>query len=129
MFREQPQAFLALPGDGGSGLRAAIEATLDRYQVKSVAAAEYRSSSVLTLVRDSDLIIADITGGNPDVMIEVGMALGLGKRLLLLAQKGSSEVPVDLAAHQVAVYGHVGSVGKYLDLWLRDAVAERESAS
>jgi hypothetical protein len=128
MFRKQPQAFLALPKDASSGLRASIVETLDRHDVRSVPAEEGPAPSV-TLLRDSDLVIADITGGNPNVMVEVGMALGLGKQILLLAQRRSSDVPVDLAAHQVAVYEDVASVRRYLDLWLRDAVAERESAS
>ena len=103
MFRKQPQAFLALPKDASSGLRASIVETLDRHDVRSVPAEEGPAPSV-TLLRDSDLVIADITGGNPNVMVEVGMALGLGKQILLLAQRRSSDVPVDLAAHQVAVY-------------------------
>lgn len=127
MFRKQPQAFLALPRDATSGLRDSIVETLDRHDVKPVVAEEDPEHPTLSL-RDSDLIIADITGGNPNVMVQVGMALGLGKPLLLLSQR-RSDMPVDLAAHQVAVYEDVASVRRYLDLWLRDAVAERESAS
>ena len=128
MFRKQPQAFLALPGNASSGLRASIAETLDRHEVTSVAAEEGPDPSTLARLRDSDLIIADITGANPNVMIEVGMALGLGKPLLLLSQRRASEMPFDLAAHQVAVYEDVASVRRYLDLWLRDAALERESA-
>jgi len=48
----------------------------------------------------------------------------LGKRLLLLSRGRSGDVPIDLLAHQVAVYDDVDSVGKYLDLWLRDAMSD-----
>ncbi|MGH6895927.1 MAG: hypothetical protein ACREJ5_05205 [Geminicoccaceae bacterium] len=102
--------------------------TLDHHEVKAVEA-ESPGPSIFTLLRDSDLVIADITGGNPNVMVEVGMALGLGKPLLLLSQRRSFDVPVDLAAHQVAVYEDVASVRRYLDLWLQDAVSGTESAS
>ncbi len=128
MFRKQPQAFLALPGDASPGLRGSIVETLDHHEVKAVEA-ESPGPSIFTLLRDSDLVIADITGGNPNVMVEVGMALGLGKPLLLLSQRRSFDVPVDLAAHQVAVYEDVASVRRYLDLWLQDAVSGTESAS
>jgi nucleoside 2-deoxyribosyltransferase len=128
MFRKQPQAFLALPGTAPPGLRASIVETLEHHEVKAVEA-EGPGPSIFSLLRDSDLLIADITGASPNVMIEVGMALGLGKPLLLLSQRRASEVPVDLAAHQVAVYEDVASVRRYLDLWLRDAVSEREPAS
>jgi nucleoside 2-deoxyribosyltransferase len=117
-----------LPRDAAPGLQASIRETLDRHEVTSVVA-EGSDPSTLARLRDSDLIIADITGANPNVMVEVGMALGLGKPLLLLSQRRVSEMPVDLAAHQVAVYEDVASVTRYLDLWLRDAVAEREPAS
>jgi hypothetical protein len=127
MFREQPQAFVALPrGADDSQLRMAIEETLDRYHVKSVGAKDdsWTASSIQAVLRDTDLVIADITGANPNVMIEVGMALAMGKRLLLLSRGRSGDLPVDLRAHQVAVYETIDSVRLYLDLWLRDVVSE-----
>jgi nucleoside 2-deoxyribosyltransferase len=129
MFRKQPQAFLALPQHATPGLRQSIEETLLRHGVKLAELTEYPAElSPLTLVRESDLVIADITGANPNVMIEVGMALGLGKSLLLLSRRRSVDEPFALAAHQVAVYEDVTSVSRYLDLWLRDAVSERALA-
>lgn len=135
MFRSQPQAFVALPREAAdSELRRYIEATLERYGVAATvppgATDTSASPAVQEVLRDTDFVIADITGANPNVMIEVGMALGMGKRLLLLSQSRSGDLPVDLAAQQVAVYrpDDVESVMKYLDLWLRDAVSERESA-
>ena len=134
MFREQPQAFVALPRDGdesSSKLRAAIEEALTRHEVTFVGGEHdfLTTSSLQALLRDTDLVIADITGGNPNVMLEVGMALGMGKRLLLLSRGRSGDVPFNLSAQQVAVYEDVGSVRKYLDLWLRDAVSDSELSS
>jgi len=59
----------------------------------------------------------------------VGMAIGMGKRLLLLASTRSSQLPVDLLALQVAVYrpDHLDAVKRYLQLWLRDELSEREA--
>ncbi len=128
MFRQQPQAFVALPrnGDGSyAKLRAAIEDALARHQVKSVGGerAGMTASSLEALLRGTDLVIADITDRNPNVMVEVGMALGMGKRLLLLSRGRSSDLPVDLLTHQIAVYNDVDSVRTYLDLWLRDVMS------
>lgn len=135
MFRSQPQAFIALPREAADArIRRYIEATLARYGVAATVAPgapdTRPSPAVQEVLRDTDFVIADITGADPNVMIEVGMALGMGKRLLLLSQSRSGDLPVDLAAQQVAVYrpDDVESVMKYLDLWLRDAVSERESA-
>jgi hypothetical protein len=62
-------------------------------------------------------------------MIEVGIALGMGKPLLLLSQSRSTDLPIDLRAHQVAVYrpGDMDSVRKFMELSLRDALRERAS--
>ena len=64
-------------------------------------------------------------------MIEVGTALGLAKRLLLLSQSRSKALPSFLGATQVAAYRQddIDSVRKYLALWLRDALLDRESAA
>jgi hypothetical protein len=138
MFRKEPQAFIALPQESvRAGVQHVIEETLAQYGVRSVCVspADVAVGSAFTatlqdLLRDSDFVIADITGANPNVMIEVGVALGMGKGLLLLSQGRSSELPVDLAAHQVAVYkpDDVDSVRKYLELWLRDAVSDWQSS-
>jgi nucleoside 2-deoxyribosyltransferase len=135
MFREEPQAFIALPQDTTDPeLRSVIEETLAHSGVRSVSAPENwntaPSTAIQELLREADFVIANITGANPNVMIEVGMAIGMGKRLLLLSQDRSNDLPFDLRVHQVAIYrpNDVGAVKKYLDLWLRDAVSERESA-
>jgi hypothetical protein len=129
MFREQPQAFVALPRDpGNSELRAAIEDSLARHDVKSVGGESdiLTAASVQAVLRDTDLVIADITSTNPNVMLEVGMALAMSKRVLLLSRGRARDLPIDLSAHQVAVYDDVDSVRRYLDLWLRDVVSERQ---
>lgn len=131
MSRTQPQAFVALPPDAGEPeLRAVIEAALDRHKVRATAvdADQSMAPTVQDLLRESDLLIADVTGTNPNVMFEVGMALGMGKRVVLLSRERSERRPFDLRTQQVAIYSDVTSVGRYLDLWLPDALAEQASA-
>lgn len=135
MFREELQAFVVLPENApNQKLRAAIEEALAQHGVKTRTESQEPNTppavAAQDLLRDSDFVIADITGANPNVMYEVGMAQGLGKRVLLLSSERSSALPFDLAAQQVAVYQpeSVGSVRKYLDLWLRDAISEGTSS-
>jgi nucleoside 2-deoxyribosyltransferase len=45
-------------------------------------------------LRAADVIVADITGGNPNVMIEVGMAAALGKEVVVISQ--SESLPFDI---------------------------------
>ena len=133
MFREQPQAFIALPpGPAEAELRAVIRETLERHEVLPLFADDTSPATSLTiqeLLRTADLVIADLTGAHTNVMVEVGMALGMGKPLVLLSQSRSSDLPIDLRAHQVAVYrpGDMDSVRKFMELSLRDALRERAS--
>jgi DNA-binding IscR family transcriptional regulator len=47
-------------------------------------------------IERSGLIVADMTGLNPNVLYEIGYAHGLGKECVLLTQSRSEEVPFDL---------------------------------
>ena len=133
MFREKPQAFIALPrGPAEPDLRAVISETLDRHDILTLFADDASpatSPSTQELLRNADLVIADITGASTNVMLEVGIALGMGKPLLLLSQSRSTELPIDLRAHQVAVDrpGDMDSVRKFMELSLRDSLRERTS--
>ncbi len=54
-------------------------------------------------ITDSDLIWADLTGGNPNVFYELGIAHGLRKRTILVAQK-RDDIPFDLRGYKNYVY-------------------------
>lgn len=47
-------------------------------------------------IHKAGIIVADITGDNPNVFYEVGYAHGLGKECILVTQTRSEEVPFDL---------------------------------
>jgi hypothetical protein len=49
-------------------------------------------------------VIADITGRNPNVMYELGMAHTLAKPVLILSRR-ADDIPIDLATRRVIVYG------------------------
>jgi nucleoside 2-deoxyribosyltransferase len=82
-------------------------------------------------LRDADVVIADITGKNANVLFEVGLAIGLRKPVLLLSQGSLDDLPSDLRAYQVASYRphELSTVRRYLTLWLRDVLAEKSSSA
>jgi hypothetical protein len=55
-------------------------------------------------ISKADLIVADMTGKNPNVFYEAGYAHALGKRVILLTQK-SEDIPFDLKHYPHIVYG------------------------
>ena len=60
-------------------------------------------TSVYQNITRADLVVADITGGNPDVMYEVGFAHALRKPVILLADRTTTNIPLDLAGHLVII--------------------------
>ena len=54
-------------------------------------------------IRRADLIVADLTGRNPNVFYEVGIAHALNKRVLLMTQS-IDDVPFDLRHRRALIY-------------------------
>lgn len=54
-------------------------------------------------ISKADILIADMTGKNPNVFYEVGYAHGLGKKVILLTQK-TEDIPFDFKHFQHIVY-------------------------
>jgi nucleoside 2-deoxyribosyltransferase len=54
-------------------------------------------------INSSTFVIADVTGRNPNVMYEVGMAHTVGKPVLLMTQT-MDDVPFDLKHRRCVVY-------------------------
>ncbi|MHA1785039.1 MAG: hypothetical protein ACTSVE_07550 [Candidatus Helarchaeota archaeon] len=59
---------------------------------------------IFNQISKADVIVADMTGRNPNVFYEVGYAHSLGKIVLLLTQD-SNDIPFDLKHRQHTVYG------------------------
>lgn len=56
-------------------------------------------------INSAEVIIADVTGRNPNVMYEIGMAHTVGKPVVLMTQS-MDDVPFDLKHHRCIVYAH-----------------------
>lgn len=67
----------------------------------------YSSQSVLAdiwgVIQESEFVIADLTGKNPNVMYELGLCHVLWKRVILMCQN-KDDVPFDLRAWRVIWY-------------------------
>jgi hypothetical protein len=67
----------------------------------------YRPSPILhdiwTFINDSNLIIADITGRNPNVMYELGLAHAVAKPVIIVSNN-IEDVPFDLRAVRILIY-------------------------
>jgi hypothetical protein len=59
---------------------------------------------IFNQISKADIIVADMTGRNPNVFYEVGYAHALGKITLLLTQD-ANDIPFDLKHRQHTVYG------------------------
>lgn len=64
-------------------------------------------------INAADFIIADITGRNPNVLYELGIAHTLAKPVLILS-KEAADIPIDLATRRVILYG------QKTDTWRED---------
>jgi Nucleoside 2-deoxyribosyltransferase len=58
---------------------------------------------VLNQINKADVIVADMTGRNPNVFYEVGYAHALNRVVVLLTQR-ADDIPFDLKHHQHLVY-------------------------
>jgi len=130
VFRDRPQVFLAFSSTdkNSSKLVDVIKNALSKSGVDSVSPEDLSTAGGLgdlidKAVRAADGLVADVTGTTPWVMLEVGLAVGLRKPVLLLTRE-PTKMPSDLRRYQVAVYKpeDLGTVGRYVEFWLRDAV-------
>jgi nucleoside 2-deoxyribosyltransferase len=50
---------------------------------------------IVNLISESEVVVCDVTGRNPDVFYEAGIAHAIGKRVILIT-KNDIDVPFDL---------------------------------
>jgi hypothetical protein len=60
-------------------------------------------------IHAADFVIADITGRNPNVLYELGIAHALAKPVLILSRE-AADIPIDLATRRVILYGQKADV-------------------
>lgn len=72
-------------------------------------------------IERSRLVVADLTGRNPNVFYEVGIAHTLNKEVLLISQS-MSDVPFDLRHRRVLVYDYTPKGCKKLERTIADNI-------
>jgi hypothetical protein len=77
---------------------------------------------IRTAISSADLIVADLTGQNPNVFYEVGIAHTLGKPVLLLSMS-MEDIPFDLRHRRVLPYEYTPMGCKRLVAKLKQHVA------
>lgn len=72
----------------------------------------------------ADFVIADITGRNPNVLYELGIAHTLAKPVLIIS-KNAGDIPIDLSTRRVILYGqNEESWSEDLELKVTQAISE-----
>ncbi|HID20471.1 MAG TPA: hypothetical protein EYP28_06010 [Methanophagales archaeon] len=64
---------------------------------------EDKVQEIVKFIKNSDLIIVDITGGNPNVLWELGFCHALKKNVIILAQSGE-KIPFNIRTRDVLHY-------------------------
>jgi hypothetical protein len=73
-------------------------------------------------IRRSDVVLADLTGMNPNVFYELGLAHALGKDTILIKQIDADAVPFDVRSHKYCEYDLTDLAT--LETWLAQAFRE-----
>lgn len=115
----KPKAFVIMPfGEGfdeiyGLFIAGALaEAGYEVFRADDIRSHQNILKDILSGLSESTLIIADLTGSNPNVYYELGLAHALRKRVILLTQQ-VDELPFDLRSYRVIPYStHFAEVAK-----------------
>ena len=85
-------------------------------------------ADILRDIVESEIIIAEITSGNPNVFYELGHAHAMGKQTILLADRASTKLPFDVRGFRVIFYDNSISgkpeVERQLEEHLRNILAD-----
>jgi nucleoside 2-deoxyribosyltransferase len=134
--RPKPFVFVLMPFDakfsdihkfGIQGAAAEVGAYAERVDEQTFT--EGMLDRIFTQIDKADVVVADMTGRNPNVFYEVGYAHALDKIVLLLTQD-SNDIPFDLKHRQHTVYsGKIEVLRGELAKRLQWAIAESRRRS
>jgi len=129
------QAFVLMPfaPDFDDVFAHVIRSTLEEEGFSVGRADESRGSrnimhDVVQGISSADLVVADLTGANPNVYYELGIAHALGRPTILLTQD-LEEVPFDLRAYRVITYStHFARVKEVTEALRKTARGARDGS-
>ena len=88
-----------------------------------ISAGESISEKIKSLISKSDLIIADVTGNNSNVMYELGFAHGNNKPVILLASK-IEELRIDVSNYKIILFSETIESKEKLANGLKESLEE-----
>lgn len=97
------KAIILTPFTTTGSVVAQISEVLNDLKVTPIFFAQMVKVSPLTEIDKADIISADVSGANPNVMYEVGYAQGRGKPVLYIMQS-DEKIPFDLRGNLVYLY-------------------------
>jgi hypothetical protein len=69
-------------------------------------------ADVVKLIDEAGLIVCDLTGKNPNVLYETGIAHALGREVVILSQDIANDVPFDLKHLRCIEYSGTNQIGR-----------------
>jgi uncharacterized protein YoxC len=88
------------------------EAGYDVFRADDIRNQQSILADIISSIATSELIVADVTGSNPNVYYEIGIAHALRKNVILLTQS-VAELPFDLRSYRVIAYNtHFAAIEK-----------------
>lgn len=115
--------FVAIPATQAY-LRDTIREALEASGIDAMKAEDLGDTSLpVKMIQRADLMIADLTGSNPYIFYELGVADALRKPVLLIVQRPAT-IPGDFAGHKLVIYGpeEVEKLSGFIRYWARDAL-------
>lgn len=94
-----------------------IKPTCEEFKYKVVRADDFYTSGLIIeditrSIRESTLVIADVTPNNANVFYEVGFAHGIGKPTILLSDRKREKLPFDISGFRTLFYDNtIGGKG------------------
>jgi hypothetical protein len=84
-----------------------------------IARPRHITDAIFQAILSSDLVVADVTGSNPNVFYELGFAHAAGCDIIMLCQKSSRRLPIDIAQERAVFYDATDDGLKILEEELR----------
>ena len=101
----------------------------EEFEFSNAAAEDNQQNIIADIIQplcEADIILADLTGLNPNVMYELGVAHTFGKKTIVITQDNLSELPFDLKSYRTKNYTthfkNFNELLEYLDKNLHGAV-------
>lgn len=107
----------------------AVEKGLSPYRVDQDHIAEPIAQTIDRKIRESRLVVADITGSNPNVLHELGQAQSLGKPLIIISQEEQQIAPFNVRGLRIHRYDpqNLPELQRILRLALSEATSPNET--